>query len=207
EETFAQMLETYKLSVELNLDWSSFSLYQATSKATVSTNKNKDTSSRTSAIDFIPTKSSSSRELKEDRSLPLGPDVFSLAKETIPSPALMNNIWLTFNILGNYICNKNLAPEGDPVKFVKWVNALRISYPENPYMALFAGLGQITLSNLTQGISDHATCVAILENSDSWRYRFDQFKLTNLVENFPMKQKDVYNILSTITAKYKYKND
>lgn len=199
EETFAQMLQTYRLSIELNLDWSSFSLYQVTSKATAS---DKPKGESGGAIDFIPTKSSSNRELREDRSLPLGPDVFSIPCDTIPSQELMKNIWLTFNLAGNYIGNKNLAPGGDAVKFVRWVNALRISYPENPYMALFSGLGQVIAGNLEQGLADHAQCAAILARSDSWQYRFEAFQLAGLMRDFPRHRHEVYRALATIVAEY-----
>ncbi len=199
EETFAQMLQTYRLSIELNLDWASFSLYQITSKGSAT---DKATGESGGAIDFIPTKSSASRELREDRSLPLGPDLFTLPGDTIPSQALMKNIWLTFNMAGNYIGNKNLAPGGNSEKFVRWANALRISYPDNPYMALFAGLGQVIAGNPEQGCADHALCAAMLKHSDSWRYRFEAFKLEGLMQNFPGNRDEVYSALATIQAEY-----
>jgi hypothetical protein len=199
EETFGQMLQTYKLSIELNLDWSSFSLYQVTNKATAA-DKPKGYSG--GAIDFIPTKSSSNRELREDKSLPLGPEIFSIPGETVPSQELMKNIWLTFNMAGNYIGNKNIAPGGDAAIFVTWVNALRISYPENPYMALFAGLGQIISGNLKQACADHAQSVAILARSESWRYRFEAFKLSQLMSNFPKDRDDVFTTLAAIRSEY-----
>ncbi|MFH1026757.1 MAG: radical SAM protein [Pseudomonadota bacterium] len=199
EETFDQMLQTYRLSIELNLDWSSFSLYQATSKATT---VDKPKGGSGGAIDFIPTKSTANRELQEDRSLPLGPDLFSLPGDLIPSQELMKNIWLTFNMVGNYIGNKNLAPGGDVVKFVRWVNALRISYPDNPYMALFAGLGQVIAGNPGQGLADHALCAAMLAHSDSWRYRFEEFQLSGLMQDFPRSRSDVYEALAQILTRY-----
>jgi hypothetical protein len=203
EETFAQMLQTYRLSIELNLDWSSFSLYQATSKATAS---DKATGDSGNAIDFIPTKSSANRELREDRSLPLGPKVFSIPGDTIPSQDLMKNIWLTFNMAGNYIGNKNLKPGGDAATFVSWVNALRISYPDNPYMALFAGLGQVVTGNIKHGLADHAQSTAILAQSESWQYRFEEFHLAELMLDFPKDREQVYKLLARISAEYA-KND
>lgn len=199
EETFAQMLQTYRLSIDLNLDWSSFSLYQVTSKATAG---EKPKGESGGAIDFIPTKSSANRELHEDRSLPLGPEVFSIPGDTIPSQELMKNIWLTFNMAGNYIGNKNLAPGGDTVKFLRWINALRISYPDNPYMALFAGLGQVVVGNLELGLADLARCNAILESSASWQHRFESFRLAGLIQNFPGKREQVFASLASLKVTY-----
>lgn len=199
EETFSQMLQTYRLSSDLNLDWSSFSLYQVTSKATAG---EKPKGERGGAIDFIPTKSSANRELHEDRSLPLGPEVFFIAGDSIPSRELMKNIWLTFNMAGNYIGNKNLAPGGDAAKFVRWVNALRISYPDNPYMALFAGLGQVIAGDLEQAEADYSQCAAILAASESWQHRFAAFRLTALMHEFPRSREQVFAALAAIKAIY-----
>jgi len=200
EERFDQMLETYRLSCELNLDWSSFSLYQVTSKATAATGKPKGKSG--DAIDFIPTKSASSRELDEERALPLGPEVFSIDPETVPDRALMKNIWLTFNLAGNYLGNKHLAPGGDPAKFLRWVSALRINYPENPYMALFAGLAR-TIDGDSAGASrDLERCAEIVGSSDSWRYRFDAFGLARLMQNFPQNRDGAFQALAALRAEY-----
>jgi len=114
----------------------------------------------------------------------------------------MKNIWLTFNMAGNYIGNKNLKPGGDAATFVRWVNALRISYPDNPYMALFAGLGQVVTGNLKQGLADHAQSAAILAQSESWKYRFEAFQLTGLMQDFPRNKKQVYKSLAHIAALY-----
>jgi radical SAM superfamily enzyme YgiQ (UPF0313 family) len=199
EETFGQMLSTFQLSVELNLDWLSFSVFQVTSRQN-SEKENLKTDS--GAIDFIPTKNSANRELDEDYSLPLGASLFELPPDTVPSNALLKNIWLTFNLAGNYIGNKNLIPGGDAGKFVRWVNALRNSYPDNPYMALFAGLGQVIEGNLPQALADYEKCAGILAHSESWRYRFAAFNLADLMQNLPIDRDAVYKSINNICTHY-----
>ena len=196
EETFDQMLETYRLSVELNLDWSSFSLFQVTSKLnSASDNLKTDTGG---AIDFIPTKSSPTRDLEENRSLPLGPNVFRIPGKHVPSRELLNNIWLTFNLVGNYIGNKNLRPGGDASKFVRWVEAVSISYPANPYMRLFAGLGRVLMGDKDGACSHYKACATILDGSASWRYRFAAFGLVEIMRQFPERATDVYTRLEGV---------
>jgi len=196
EETFAQMLETFAFSIRLNLDWSSFTVFQFTSKPTaIAENLKTDGAG---ATDFIPGKDSSNREIQDDRSLPLGADVFSLPADLVPSRTLVKNIWLTFNLLGNYIGNKNLRPDGRPEKFVAWLDAVRVAYPTNPYMLLFAGLGRILM-----GQSDRATRLfqeaqAIVDRSTNWQYRFSKFGLGALLKRCPQESEEVYQLLESI---------
>ena len=196
EETFGQTLETFAFSVRLNLDWSSFTVFQFTSKPNaVAENLKTDGAG---ATDFIPGKDSPNREIQDDRSLPLGADIFSLAADLVPSRALIRNIWLTFNLLGNYIGNKNLKPGGRPEKFVAWVDAVRVAYPNNPYMLLFAGLGRVLM-----GESDRATRLFdgaqdIVDSSANWQYRFEQFGLKRLLEIRPHSSRQIFDGLEGI---------
>lgn len=196
EETFAQMLETFAFSVRLNLDWSSFTVFQLTSRPTaVAENLKTD---GVGATDFIPGKDSPTREIQDDRSLPLGPEVFSICGDVVPSRTMVRNIWLTFNLLGNYIGNKNLKPGGRPEKFVAWLDAVRVAYPKNPYMLLFAGLGRILMGVPACGrvlIEDAKTLV---EGSANWQYRFARFGLDTLLESNPDSASQVFDGLEDI---------
>jgi radical SAM superfamily enzyme YgiQ (UPF0313 family) len=196
EETFAQMLETFALSVRLNLDWSSFTVFQFTSKPTaVAENLKTDGAG---ATDFIPGKDSPNREIQDDRSLPLGPDVFSISGDVVPSRAMVKNIWLTFNLLGNYVGNKNLKPGGRPEKFVAWLDAVRVAYPKNPYMLLFAGLGRILMGLPACGRALLEDARTIVEGSSNWQYRFARFGLDALLEASPHSASQVFDRLEGI---------
>ncbi len=196
EETFAQMLETFAFSVRLNLDWSSFTVFQFTSKPNaVQENLKTDANA---ATDFIPGKDSANREIQDDRGLPLGADIFFLPADLVPSRAMVKNVWLTFNLLGNYIGNKNLRPGGRPEKFVAWLDAVRVAYPTNPYMLLFSGLGRIRMGqrDQAQGLFEEAR--AIVNASANWQYRFATFGLTDLLERIPETPAEVYERLAAI---------
>ncbi|MEN6335039.1 MAG: radical SAM protein, partial [Phycisphaerales bacterium] len=196
EETFAQMLETFAFSVRLNLDWSSFTVFQFTSKPTaVAENLKTDGAG---ATDFIPGKDSPNREIQDDRSLPLGPDVFSISGDVVPSRAMVKNIWLTFNLLGNYIGNKNLKPGGRPEKFVAWLDAVRVAYPKNPYMLLFAGLGRILMGVPACGRPLIEDAAAIVEGSPNWGYRFARFGLDELLKKIPDEPHEIHDRLAGI---------
>jgi Radical SAM superfamily len=196
EETFEQMLETFAFSICLNLDWSSFTVFQYTSKPTALAENLKTDGA--GATDFIPGKDSSNREILDDRSLPLGADVFSLPIDMVPSRALVKNIWLTFNLLGNYIGNKNLKPDGRPEKFVSWVDAVRVAYPSNPYMLLFSGLGRVLMGEPERAKGLYKDARAIVDGSANWQYRFGRFGLDDLLEHEPCEPSAVLDGLETI---------
>jgi radical SAM superfamily enzyme YgiQ (UPF0313 family) len=196
EETFAQMLETFVFSVRLNLDWSSFTVFQFTSKPTVVTENLKTDGA--GATDFIPGKDSPNREIQDDRSLPLGPDVFSICGDVVPSRTMVKNIWLTFNLLGNYIGNKNLKPGGRPEKFVAWLDAVRVAYPKNPYMLLFCGLGRILMGEPDHAAPLLANARAIVDASVNWQYRLGRFGLEELLKKTPGEPREVYDRLAGI---------
>lgn len=200
-ETFGQMLETYRLSVTLNLDWSSFTLFQVTSKETPCRD-GKGKEGGGGAIDFIPTKSIANRSLREDLLLPLGPEIFRLPADLVPSRELMNNVWLTFNLAGNYIGNKNLKAGGDAGKFVAWVEAVQLAYPDNPYMRLFAALGQTILGNRRQALDYLALCKSLVQGNRSWEHRFAAFGLDAIVADFPETAEEVFRVLDKVASEY-----
>src|SRR3972149_2791304 len=50
-------------------------------------------------------------------------------------------------VAANYINNKNLKKGGSPGKLAKYLEAVLLVYPNNPYMPLFAGLSHVLLGN------------------------------------------------------------
>ncbi len=196
EETFGQMIDTFTFSVHLNLDWSSFTVFQFTSKPNCEAENLKTDGDW--ATDFIPGKDNSDREIEDDRSLPLGAEVFSLALDLVPSRALVKNIWLTFNVLGNCVGNKNLKPGGQPEQFVAWVDAVRVAYPSNPYMLLFAGLGRVLMGQADLARAMYRDAQVIVDNSSNWQYRFAKFGLDELLEAGPAEPNEVYRRLEAI---------
>jgi len=196
EETFGQMIDTFAFSVRLNLDWSSFTVFQFTSKPNCEAENLKTNGDW--ATDFIPGKDNSDREIEDDRTLPLGAEVFSLPADLVPSRALVKNIWLTFNVLGNCVGNKNLKPGGRPEQFVVWVDAVRVAYPSNPYMLLFAGLGRILMGESNRARAMFRSAQAIVDDSSNWQYRFAKFGLDELLKSVPTGPSEVYQRLETL---------
>lgn len=200
EETFSQMLDTLTFANEINLDWSSITTFQFTSKETATVENLK--SKGGSATDFIPAKDNKYGEIQEKDGILSGKAVFTLPPNEIPTPDQVKQIWFTFNLITNYINNKNLKPEGRPEKFIAWVEAIQASYPQNPYMCLFAALAHVLLGREELAMQQLRKAKTILGLSSYWQHRFNQFQLAKLVEQFPMSKEQVYTELASLQKEY-----
>jgi len=200
EETFGEMLDTFKFACEINLDWAAYTTFQFTSEDTML--KENLLSKKKTATDFIPTKDNSNRELTETQKIISGPEIFNIPKDSIPSSEQINHIWFAFNLISNYINNKNLKPNGNTAKFVSWVEAVQIAYPDNPYMPLFAGIGHVILGNKELAKRHIETAKQNISTSKYWKTRINQFSLMDLITSFPRNSKEAYKILESTQKKY-----
>lgn len=180
-ETFGQMLDTFKFSLEMNLDGASFSAFQFTGESSIK----EVHGNRRIAAEFIPSKDSSRGEILVSKEVVSGPAIFNLPKNIIPSPEQIKEIWFAFNLVANYIDNKNLKPGGHPKKFAAWLNALQLTYPKNSYMPLFAALCYVLTGENKQAAKQLAKVKSNLADSGYWRNRLRQFGLVTLLNNFP----------------------
>jgi len=200
EETFGQMLDTFKFAYKMNLDWSSITAFQFTSKETATVENLKSTGGN--ASDFIPAKDSNTGEIKSQEGVLSGKDVFNIPAYIVPSQEQVKQIWFTFNLIINYICNKNLQPNGNPEKLAKWIEALQVTYPYNPYMDLFAGLCYVLLNDKIRSLKHLEDAKIKISGSEYWQERFNQFDLAYLIDNFPQNKEEVYNSLNLLRSKY-----
>jgi hypothetical protein len=197
-ETFGQMLDTFRFSYEMNLDGANFTVFQFTSKSTV-----KETpDDRRIAAEFVPSKDSSKGEIIGSEGVISGPDIFNIPKDAVPSPEQIKQIWFTFNLVANYINNKNLKEGGNPEKLAAWLEAVQLVYPNNPYMPLFAALSYILLGNKEQAQKQFTKTKKNLERAEYWNSRFNQFGLMDITNNFPQDDDEVQKTLNPLRKRY-----
>ena len=127
-ETFSQILDSYKFPIEMNLDWSNFSVYQP--------NVSYFGEERKKIGDFTPTKDAIRGKLPSLKGVFLGKDIFEIPGDTVPSREQLNHIWFAFNLVRNFIMNKNIKPDGNHEKYLSWVETLEGRYPTHPYICL-----------------------------------------------------------------------
>lgn len=200
EETFGEMLQTFQLACQLNLDWASFSVFHNTKKA-------KDVHPGSSADghgdgDFLPSKRNRLGEMSAEDGIVSGKRIFALPEDEIPSRPQLKQIWFAFNLVINYINNKNLRGEGNCEKFVRWVEAVKATYPYNPYMTLFSAFGRVSLGERKIARKHLNDTKNILKKSDYWRRRFSEFHLMDSVTNFPQTEREVKELLESLRETY-----
>jgi len=197
-ETFAEIMDTYRFSGELNLDWAGFSVFQFTSKLEAENQAPGETSTN----DFVPTKDHWLRLIEGEGDILSGPAVFSIAPDTVPSAGQIKEIWFAFNLLANYVGNKNLRPDGRPDKLASWIDSVYLSYPGNAYMPLFSGMAHVLMGDGAEAMKRLGEARGNLEKSAYWRWRFEEFALMDLIDSFPATADAVHARLDALSRTY-----
>lgn len=195
-EKFFQMMDSFRFFLELNLDWGAFTVCQAIRGATAFSDFEDyfDTqieSGGDNAKNFIPARESSREDVCARTDILRGLDVFKISPDSVPDEEQIKEIWFTFNLVGNFINNKNLKPVGSAEKFISWVEMAQVAYPTNPYMNLFLALAYVIKGDMGRSMDCYNKTILPLE-SDYWRVRFDSFGLSEMLDNFPKSRKDVF---------------
>lgn len=177
-ENFSKILESYYFSHEMNLDWSSLSIYQPNESELNSEVDKKDKG------DFIPTKDSFKGKFDFDKDIFSGMDVFRIPKERVPSREQIKEIWFVFNLTRNFIHNKNLKPGGNPEKFISFTKTLTERYPAHPYINFFLSLSYNLIGDEKKSKEQYEKMIKNLED-DYWKERFKQFSFDGILKRFP----------------------
>ena len=91
---------------------------------------------------------------------------------------------------------------GRPEKLASWLEAVQISYPNNPYIALFAGLSHISAHNPECAQRQLEKTKVVIGKSKYWSDRFSQFGLHDFVTDFPENANAVYERLTGLRKQY-----
>jgi len=190
EENFEKMFESYKFSIDMNLDWSSLTIYQY----------NTDNSKDIKKGDFVPTKDFEGGKIKSLNEIFRGLDVFKIPLEIIPSREQLNEIWFTFNLVRNFIDNKHLKDNGNPRKFIRWVETLEERYPTHPYINLFLSLANGIIGDSEKMRYQHNKTIKNLE-SEYWMNKLKPFGFLDVLDNFPKTIEEAKETLKFLRMK------
>ena len=201
-ETFGQMLETFRLCLDLKFDWAAFSVCQAIRGASAFSDfedyfSNQISTGGDQVQNFIPSRESRDGTIAADESVKRDMDVFALDSAEQVSPAQTKEVWFTFNLLANFIFNKNLEARSAEDKFIPWVETALMAYPHNPYMSLFLSIASRLAGYNDQARAYLAHCQA---NGDSpyWRERFRRWGLDGLVGQMRRQGGNINGIMEQI---------
>lgn len=202
-ETVQQILDTFRFSLEMNLCWSGFSVFQPLRDSAGDVDEDfemdegESSPRRERAItDFVPSKGTVGRTVNEDRGF--GESVFRLPRAAIPSREDLREMWFAFNLYGNYVFNKHLSPGGSPEKFVWWVRAIQTGYPTNAGICLFLALAYLLLGEQPLAREQWLMAERALEQSDYWRRRFHQFGLDRVMRSVPTNRRETEQTLQDL---------
>lgn len=194
-ETFAEMLDTFELALELQLDWAKificqplkgtemFSAFQSLGDSRVDYRTSQDFNPGRTKLksEFL---NSSNQDLEQ--TLKYGMDVFTLPPDCVPNQDQIKEIWLTFNLIVNVLRNRNLTPSGNPAKGVKWVESIFDAYPYDISLCAYLAYGYKLLGKAEKGAFYDRAFDDILTNSSYWQHRARQFpELWRLVHRQP----------------------
>jgi radical SAM superfamily enzyme YgiQ (UPF0313 family) len=194
-ETFHQMMDSFNFSLELGLDWMPVAVCQPVRGASAFSDFQDYFDDQMhlgcdKVVSLMPVRAQSDGHLTHESQVLKGYDVFSLSPETVPDSDQVNEIWFTFNLLINYVFNKNLDSATTANKFVNWVEMAQRAHPPNGYMSLFLALGYEMVGNAERA-DYYIKCYRTLALDSYWRERFDAFALTNLLTAFPRGEMEI----------------
>ena len=195
-ETFQQLLDTFEFAMELQLDWARFficqplrgtemfSAFQALGDDRLDYHMSEDVNPAKSKIDsdFLnPVKTKRVHGSPEEDQAPgdevilSGMDIFNIAPDSVPSQNQLKEIWFTFNLVANFLRNRNLSLSGNPEKIVKWVDAVHSVYPYDASMCAFLAYGYKLIGDTEKGDLYDKKFDNILQESPYWKMRVEQF--------------------------------
>lgn len=204
-ENFGQMMDSLRFAIEMELDWCAFTVCQMIRGASAFSEsgeyfEHQMKTDGAKVANFIPARESAKGLVNTGNSIKHNMEVFDVDPLEIPSADQVKEVWFAFNIIVNYVCNKNLRPDGRPRKFIGWVETARRAYPSNPYMLLFLSLAQLIDGNAEESavlLGKARTYAA----TDYWRDRFAAFHLDELLERFPKDPPSVQQAVENLRSR------
>ena len=202
DERFSQMMDSFWFNSEMHLDWAAFTICQIIRGASAFSDfedyfVTQMDSDGELIKNFLPVRDSASGQIAAPAGVSKGLDVFDLDPDLVPTEEQNKEIWFTFNLVGNYINNKNLRPGGRVEKFISWVEMAQTAYPTNPYMSLFLALAYV-IDDQPEKAAEHFQQASNLHKTEYWNDRFTAFGLMELLEELPASREGAYQVIEDL---------
>ena len=206
-ETYKQMFDTLEFAIEMDLSWSHFCVYQEMKETELKVISRLDSKTRRAEYrDWLPSTQkvvgSSTVGAASQKTLSVR-ELFQLPKDSVHANELKQELWFAFNLIVNYMCNKNLRPTGNIDHFMRWLSGLQITYPHHPVMSLLLSLANLVKGDRKQADLQFNRTLRNLEDSEYWRSRFEGYELNKAVEAYPIDGGVVSDFLLDIVSGYR----
>jgi radical SAM superfamily enzyme YgiQ (UPF0313 family) len=179
-ESFKEMMDSYNFARKLDWDWASFYICQplvGTAMYSIfqDIGENQDSNKALNPGRLAQRGEMGINFDKNTSQIFCGRDIFNLPPDTIPCREQLNEIWFTFNLLGNFLNNRNYRTNGNVEKLIKWYESIFAGYPHDASMAAALAKGY-RLTHQTKSENFYQkTFKNILSNSAYWQTRVKQF--------------------------------
>lgn len=202
QETFAMMMDSFKFMLDVKLDWAAITVCQIIRGASAFADsgeyfEEQMRSGGDKVGNFIPTRKSTHGHVEHKMQVLTGLEIFNLDPNSIPNTEQVKEVWFTFNILANYVYNPNLRPDGNPRKFIAWVETVRRAWPTNGYMSLFLSLAKVLVGEMEEARELRETTIRNIAD-DYWQERFRAFQLDRIIDANPQTPGAVHEILDQL---------
>jgi hypothetical protein len=198
KDNFGSLLDSLYFSLEMDLDWSSFIAYQPFLDYFEDGKKEEGVFG-----DYVPIKNKSKKSSDSNENSFKGINIFDIPKHIIPSKEQIGDIWFAFNLIRNFIHNKNLKSGKDPKKFINWTEPIQERYPTQPYLTMFLALAYFLDENYEKAGEYYEKTKKNLED-DYWKDKMDEFGLMELINNFPKNKRQAEETLEILRKKYDF---
>lgn len=189
KEKFHMLMDTFRFSIKMNYDWAVFTTCQAIRGASAFSEMGEYFENQMETKDganhnFIPTRLSKKGHIETADTIKKGLDVFLIDDNELPNHEQVQELWFSFNLIVNFIMNKNLYPDGHRRKFISWVETARKAYPYSPYMLLFLAIAYRMQGNEDLAQERYKIALTKIDGDSYWEGRMEEFGLMKIVNEF-----------------------
>jgi len=197
-EKYGQMFDTLDFAIEMNISWGHFCVYQEIKETNLEKRDLK------TYRDWLPSmqKVVGSSEAVAPPIQLTGKEIFALPSDQVHDPALKQELWFAFNLIVNYLLNKNLKPGGNLLSFIRWLKGLQMTYPQHPVMSLFLALGHLIEGKRIEAHVQYVKTLKNLHASNYWSDRFKGYQLDRILEAYPFEGIEISGFLKEIVKGY-----
>ncbi len=182
-ERFEQIMDTFHLCLKMSLSWSGWSICQIVRDSNADQELEDSSSEYKSVSSFVPSKETKDGTIVFNSNSARFESIFNMPSDAIPTEDELKEIWFAFNLVTNYICNKNLTSQGSPERFIAWVKVLQMGHPSNAVISLFLFIAYRLVEECEAAEAQIKLTQSIINGSSYWSDRFEQYGLMEIVQN------------------------
>ncbi len=193
-------IQQHRARYKARCDWAAFTVCQAIRGASAFSEfqdyfSGQMDASTTEVRNFIPSREKADGTINRTNSARRNMEVFSLDPDASVSSEQVGEIWFTFNLLANYIFNKNLQASSVADKFIPWVEMATMAYPYNPYMSLFLSIAYSLIGQADRSREYLKHCTTHCD-SPYWHDRFSAWGLDSLANEMHNGGRQIAQLLA-----------